>query len=244
MPPRRRPPGLSRELTRAVGLSVALAVPCTAQETGAASSAHRHAVVVSGDAGSLPNAFQDPGCGDVTGDYVPEVGVGASVIDRLTSSFFLAADVRVSSGFVAVGCETIIPSPIEVAPGIWETRYGFRRAPGTPQVPLIRNLLRAGFETPANYPAIIRAALGGGFIWSSRSVPMATASVALSSSGAGRRLFVEAERDIAWFRLAENRSQFRQDSIGARTPLADYVVTRKTHPAWTTVRLGFEWPWA
>lgn len=242
MPQRRRTSRLPRELSRAVGLIVALAGPGAAQRASAASGGHRHAFTVSADAGSLPSVFQNPGCGDVTYGHDPELGVGASLIQRFTSGFFLAADVRASSGVVAVGCKAIVPAPIEVGPGVWETRYGFRPAPGTPQVPLIRNLLRAGVETPADHPAIVRVVIGGGLIWSRRPAPMATASVALGSSGEGRRVFLEAEQDIAWVRVAESRSQFRQDSIGAPTPIADFVVTRKTHPSWTTVRLGFEWP--
>jgi hypothetical protein len=230
-----------REVTSAIGFSVALAALGSAQTTGAAPDPHRHAIVASADAGALPAVFGDPGCGDVGNDQVPELGLGASLIARPTSSVFLAADVRASTGIVAIGCKGTIPAPIEVAPGVWETRFGFRSAPGTPQVPLVRNLLRAGFETPSNHAAVARATIGGGLIWSRRPAPMAAASIALSSAAPGRRLFVELEQDITWVREAENRSQFRQDST-VRTPLSDFVVTRKNHPTWTTARLGFEWP--
>jgi hypothetical protein len=242
MPPRRRRFRSTREVSGVIGLCLTLVAPCAAQGTLVSSDPHRHAIVVSTDGGALPSVFQDPGCGDVGGDHVPELGLGASLVDRPTSSFFLSADVRVTGAAVAVGCKGEIPPAIQVAPGVWETRFGFRAAPGTPQVPLIRNLLRAGFETPSNLRIIARATLGGGLIWSRRPAPMAAAAIALSSAAAGRRVFVDLEQDVSWIREVENRSQFRQDSTGARTPLADFSVTRRSHPTWTTARFGFEWP--
>ena len=243
MPPTRR--AISRAVRNAAsafGLSVTAAAVGAAQTRVASPDRHRYAIAASADAGSVPTVFDDPNCGDVGGSSLPDLGIGVSLIHRPTSTLFLGVEARASAAVDAVGCKAIAPSPIEVAPGIWETRWGFRAAPGTPQHLLVRNLLRAGLETPRTLPAIFRASLGGGFIWGSRPAPMAAASVALSSRTAGKRFVIELEHDMAWVREMETRTQFRQDST-SQTPLPDVVVTRKDHPVWTTLRFGVEWPW-
>jgi hypothetical protein len=181
-------------------------------------------------------------CGDDGYHHTPELGLGISALDRPHSIAIFGAELRASTVPNVFGCKLIARGPVEVAPGVWETRPGFFASPGTPHAPLIRGLVRAGLETPARLGPIFRASLGGGFIWSSRPAPVAAGSIALSSGSDGKRAFVELEHDITRVRQVETRFRYRQDST-VQTPLGTSVVTERIHPTWTTLRMGLELPW-
>jgi hypothetical protein len=181
-------------------------------------------------------------CGDDGYTHTPELGLGVSALDRPRSILFFGAELRASTVPNVFGCKTTAGGPVQVVPGVWETRPGFFASSGTPHSPLIRSLLHAGLETPARLGPIFRASVGGGFIWSSRPAPVAAGSIALSSGSGGRRAFVELEHDITRVRQDESRFRYRQDST-VQTPLGTSVVTERIHPTWTTLRLGLELPW-
>ncbi len=242
MSPLRVSPRRIREVAGAVGFSLTLAAPCASQAAAGSPDPHRHAIAVSAEAGTLPVVFGGGQCGDDGYTHGPGFGLAVSALDRLGSIVFLGADVGVSAAAMAFGCKAIGRAPVEVAPGIWETRPGFFASPGTPHSPLVRSLLRAGLETPSDHPAIFRATIGGGFIWSSRPAPLASGSIALSSGSDGKRAFVELEHDITRVRQVETRFRYRQDST-VQTPLGSSVVTERIHPTWTTLRMGLELPW-
>ena len=75
-----------------------------------------------------------------------------------------------------------------------------------------------------------------------RPAPVASGSIALSSSSAGKRVFVELEHDVTRVRQVETRFRYRQDST-VQTPLGTSAVTERIHPTWTTLRMGLELPW-
>jgi hypothetical protein len=186
--------------------------------------------------------FSGGQCGDDGYQQTPELGVGISAFARPRASVFVGAEVRASTVPGIFGCKVLLHGPVEVAPGIWESRGGFYAAPGTPQDQLIRTLFRGGVETPSDKRVILRATIGGGVIWSSRPAPVGSAAIALSSGGAGRRLFVELEHDITRVRQDESRSRYQQDST-VQVPLGSSVVTERIHPTWTTLRMGLELGW-
>jgi hypothetical protein len=226
----------------AVGFSLTLAAPCASQAPAGSTDPHRHAIAVSAEAGTLPVVFGGGQCGDDGYVHGPAFGLGVSALDRPGSIVFLGADVGASAAAMALGCKLFARGPVEVAPGVWETRPGFYASPGTPHSPLIRSLLRVGLETPSDRSAIFRATIGGGFIWSSRPAPVAAGSIALSSGSDGKRAFVELEHDVTRVRQVETRFRYRQDST-VQTPLGTSVVTERIHPTWTTLRMGLELPW-
>jgi hypothetical protein len=242
VPPCRVSLRLIREITSAVAFSVTVAAPCVSQAAAGSPDSHHRAFAVSGDAGTIPTVFGGGQCGDDGYDHTAELGLGVSAIDRPRSIVIFGAELRASTVPNVFGCKLIARGPVEVAPGIWESRPGFLASPGTPHTPLIRSVLRAGLETPSYRSAIFRATIGGGFIWSSRPAPVASGSIALSSSSAGKRAFIELEHDVTRVRQVETRFRYRQDST-VQTPLGTSVVTERIHPTWTTLRMGLELPW-
>jgi hypothetical protein len=153
---------LIREVTSVVAFSVTVAAPCVSQAAAGSTDPHRYAIAVSADAGTLPVVFGGGQCGDDGYTHGPGFGLGVSLLDRPGSIVFLGADVGASAAVMALGCKAFARGPVEVAPGVWETRPGFYASPGTPRSPLIRGLLRAGLETPSDRSAIFRATIGGG----------------------------------------------------------------------------------
>ncbi len=223
----------------AVGLSLALAAAVGAQSLSAPVDPHRNSLALSLDAGGFPDAFSTR-CGDLTGAGGGGFGAGLSVIHRPRPAFFVEGELRGSWEPDVFGCDLVLPIE-QVSPGVYETRPGYAPVGGTPGLPLLRTLLRAGLETPPNIAPILRATLGGGMIWSGRPTPLGSLALAVSSSNRGTRVYAEFEENVARVRGYETRDRFRADSSG-ETPLGAVVVGKTAAATWGTLHLGIEVP--
>jgi hypothetical protein len=152
----------------------------------------------------------------------------------------IQGDFRWSWMPVGFGCSAVLRLE-QIGPDVYETRPGYRPIPGTPNLPMIRTLIRAGLESSDDGGPIVRAIVGAGVIWAGHPAPLGSLSVAVSSSNRGTRVFGEFEYDISRARETETRHRFRADSTG-ETPLGTFVVGRVEHPMWPTLRVGIEMP--
>jgi hypothetical protein len=193
------------------------------------------------DAGGFPDAFSTR-CGSEeesrNGGGAGGFGAGISAIHRPRSLFIVEGEVRASMMPVGFGCDLLLRI-VEVAPGIYETRPGFGPVPGTPGMPMLRTLFRAGLETPRDVVPIFRATVGAGVIWNGRPAPLGSFAVAVSSSNPGVRFYGELEKDITRIRETETRNRFHADSTG-ETAVETSVVSAVFHPTWLTLHLGIE----
>jgi hypothetical protein len=234
VPPRRSRLRLQREVTIAIGFSVALAALSSAQ-TGATLDPHRRAIALSVDVGAYPDDFTRPAnaaCGSP-----PGVGAGVSAIARPRSALFVEGELRASMAEQWFqGCDVaLVYTP---APGVYSPS-GFQPVSGTPVMPLLRTLVHGGFETPRDLlPLIVRGTVGVGMIWNAHPAPIGALKLGVSSRRPGTRLYADLERDVT--RVRETESLFRADSVGALAPIG--TASRVTHPVWTTLRIGIEMP--
>jgi hypothetical protein len=192
---------------------------------------HRIALALSADVGPYPDAFTVR-CGTApnsTGDGAQiGLGAGVSAIDRPRSMVFVEADVRASvyRGSACGGNPGDGP----------ELRTAVLPFAGTPVMPLVRTLLRAGLEMPPSSPVILRATVGAGMIWNAHTAPVGSVTIGAGTSNPGARFFSELEWDVSRARMTVTKTFFGPD--GNITS----VTTEVAHPAWMAVRFGVEWP--
>lgn len=205
------------------------------------SDPHRNAVALSLDASGFPDAFSTR-CGSLEGNGGAGFGAGISVIHRPRMSVLLQGDLRASWMPVGFGCDLPLEI-VQVSPGVFETRPGYMPVGGTPSLPLLRTLFRAGLETPPSVAPVVRAMLGAGVIWSGRPTPLGSLALGVSSSNNGPRIYAEFEENVARVRENETRQRytFSADSTD-ETPLGTVVVGRSAAAFWGTLRLGVEFP--
>lgn len=216
---------------------VAVAGSLGAQTAPPVADPHRHAIALSVDAGSYPDAFSTR-CGQQNNGGAG-FGAGIGLITRPRHHLMLEGEVRGSMMPVGFGCDL----PLLVVPvdsNVYETRPGFSYPTGTPSLPLLRSLMRIGIEGPSAGP-LLHATVGAGVIWSGHPAPLGSIAIGAGSRGPGARFYVELERDVSRLRATEIRNRFRADSAG-EIPLGTFNVVRVLHPAWTTLHLGLELP--
>jgi hypothetical protein len=213
----------------AIGAAVLSCIVATSGHAQSEPDPHRMAVAISADVGPYPDAFTTR-CGaapNSSGDGAAiGLGAGASVIDRPRSMVFVVADLR-ASAYRGSGCD-VFPGP--------EGGTSFTPVAGTPGMPLVRSLLRAGLETPPSFPLILRATVGGGMIWGAHPAPLGSMTVGAGSNNPGARFFMELERDVSRARMTVTETSIWSTGVTSSTS------SETAHPAWMALRLGVEWP--
>lgn len=230
-------------MRRAIGAAVCSAVILVlarslgAQLRQSSVDPHQHAIALSVDAGSFPDAFSTR-CG-TTNSGGAGFGAGVGVINRLRHRLIVEGEVRGSIMPNVFGCDLPLRL-VQVDSNVYETRPGFTYPAGTPSLPLLRTLMRFGIEGPDDGP-LFHATVGAGVVWSDHPAPLGAIAIGVGSRGPGARFYAELERDVSRVRGTEARQRFREDST-ASTPLGIAEFRRALYPSWTTLHLGFEFP--
>ena len=216
---------------------VAVAGSLSAQTAPPVADPHRHAIALSVDAGSYPDAFSTR-CGQQSTGGAG-FGAGIGVITRPRHHLMLEGEVRGSMMPVGFGCDLPLVFA-HVDSNVYESRPGYTYPTGTPTLPLLRSLMRIGIEGPGHGP-LLHATVGAGIIWSGHPAPLGAIAIGAGSRGPGVRFYAELEQDVSRLRATEVRTRFRADSTG-ETPLGTFNYVRVLYPAWTTLHLGLELP--
>jgi hypothetical protein len=214
-----------------------LAEPLAAQASQRSVEPHQHAIALSVDAGSFPDAFSTR-CGTRTSGGAG-FGGGIGVITRLRHHVIVAEEIRASYMPDVFGCDLPLLA-VRLDSNVYETRPGYTYPPGTPSLPLLRTLMRFGIEGPDDGP-LFHATVGAGVIWSGHPAPLGALAIGVGSRGPGARFYVELERDVSRVVGTEARERFRGDSTGT-TSLGIAEFRRAIYPTWTTLHLGLELP--
>lgn len=229
---------LGRAIILVIATVAGLAAHLRAQTGVGSTDPHRRAVSISLDAGSYPDAFSTR-CG-TDKSVGAGLGMGLGAIARPRSGVILEAELRGSWMPDNFGCSDS-PGIAPIGQDTYESRPGFRYDVGTPGMPLLRSLVRAGLETPVGLP-LIRATVGAGVLWNGHPAPIGSLALGVGTRGRATRFYLEMERDISRARATETRNRYRAEANGDQTPLGSTVVPRVTHPSWTTLHLGVEMP--
>jgi hypothetical protein len=208
------------------GALIGILAPIARAQTEA--NPHQTAVAFSADVGPYPDAFTGH-CGAAPNSQADGsaigLGAGVSAIDRPRSMVFLEADLRASVYRGSACGELVTPGGL----------IDYSPMAGTPVMPLVRTLLHAGLETPASFPLMLRAAVGGGMIWNAHTAPVGSVTLGAGSNNPGARFFSELEWDVSRARMTVTREGFLP-------PGNTSVTTEVAHPAWMALRMGVEWP--
>jgi hypothetical protein len=188
--------------------------------------AHRWALALAVDAGTLPNDFSER-CGK--GEPTLAIGGGVAALFRPRSILVLEGEVRASG---------TIPMP-------FDCNVGMVLPPGAtiddlfpktvPRTPLVRSALRVGVETPRGYP-LVRATIGGGMIVAFGQAPYRTTAIGFGTRSDGARVYVELENSVT--RVRRNVVRWTSLSDSGRLILESAVL----HPSWTSLRARVEVP--
>jgi hypothetical protein len=223
-----------RQIFETVGL---IAVIASAAEAQNAAEPHRWAGGISFDLGSVPDQFGQR-CGHEDGSVV--YGGGLTVVHRPRRRMVAVFDARASNVVKFGSCRYAVAPAVPIGPNEFENRPTVAYPRGTPAAPLRRTSVRIGVEVPPGL-GMLRATIGGGWIWSGARRPFATGVLEFGTANAGLRLVAGLERSIVWVRQGLEYSRYRQvgDEV-TRLPSRFDLHTAAKH--WTIARLGIELP--
>jgi hypothetical protein len=220
-----------RSASAAVVLMFALPLDARAQS---ASDSRRFSVASSLDLGFYPHVLDDHGEASDCSSGEVGVGAGVSAIVRPGKLIVASLEFRESAIKYKSDCVNVVQALPGVRPG------GYYPLGPTPGLPLARTLAHIGLETPPSFFPILRAMIGGGAILQGHPTPVGAFTAGMSSNGKGARWFLEAEYDVTRVHESEDLFLGYADTISF-TPITALKV-RVSHPTWSTLRAGVEWP--
>jgi len=224
-----------RRTFEVVGVMIAVGSPLGAQTKP--TDPHRWAGGLSVDLGGIPDAFGFQ-CGD---SFSPVVGGGLTVIHRPRRGVVAVFDARASSLVEIAACNTLrVPPPVPIGANDFEDGPYDTYPRGIPRAPLRRTSLRIGLEAPPDR-GVLRATIGGGWLWSGAQRPFLTGALEIGTNNGGPRFVAGIERSITWVRVSQEYRRFRRDET-TQTQLPSRFDAHTLKEQWTTVRIGIELP--
>jgi hypothetical protein len=221
-----------RTLVVAVGITIVS--PVQAQTTA---DPHRWAGGLSVDFGGIPDAFGQR-CGSAGASLI--YGAGFTVVHRPRRGLVAVFDARASRVIDVFSCRLAVASPVPIGANEFEEGPYRAYSPGTPKAPLRRTSVRIGVEAPPDR-GVLRATIGGGWLWSGAQRPFATGAFEIGTNNAGLRFVAGIETSMAWVRVGQEYRRFRRDGE-IQTPLPSRFELHVERKHWTIARIGIELP--
>lgn len=166
---------------------------------------------------------------------MPGFGATAALRWQGRGPLIVQADTRVALVTMPGGCSDDIPI-VPGRNGVLEFRPGVEFDAGTPTAPFVASTLRVGARHDVGS---FRFALlgGGGLIWRTRLLPLASVGLSAQVRRPGRALYLELDRTQVWLWGTETRTATLPGAGGAGWSVTR-TVRRQLRPVWPSLRIG------